>query len=157
MREEDEESDADDINLVCNMTGQSWESVPFPILIDSGACASVMPSGWYSHVLLRETPQSKAGDYYRAANGNRIYHEGERVISMMAQEGALRDMKFTVCDVAKAFGSVSQMCRTGHGVVSNPPWSPHGPYIEHGETGERMWLREEGGCVHVEHQSGPEP
>ena len=57
---------------------------------------------------------------------------------MMTQEGSLRDMRFTVCDVAKALGSVSQMCKTGHRVVSNPPWSPSGSYIEHIDIGERM-------------------
>ena len=64
---------------------------------------------------------------------------------MMTQEGSLRDMRFIVCEVAKALGSVSQMCRTGHRVVFNPPWSPEGSYIEQADTGERMWLEEEGG------------
>ena len=94
---------------------------------------------------LHETPQSRAGEYYRAANGQKIYQEGERLVSMMTQEGALRDMRFTVCDVAKALGSVSQMCRTGHRVVFNPPWSSSGSYIEQVATGERIWLQEEGG------------
>ena len=57
----------------------------------------------------------------------------------------MRDMRFTVCDVAKALGSVSQMCRTGHKVVFNPPWSEEGSYIEQEATGERMRLQEEGG------------
>ena len=94
---------------------------------------------------MHDAPQSKAGDFYRAANGNKIYHEGERTVSMMTQEGSLRDMRFTVCDVAKALGSVSQMCRTGHRVVFNPPWDQNGSYIEHISTGEKMWLKEEGG------------
>ena len=127
------------------MAGQSWESLPFPIIIDSGACASVMPTECCNHVPLYDTPQSQAGDYYRAANGNKIYHEGERIVSMMTQEGSLRDMTFTVCDVSKALGSVSQMCRTGRRVVFNPPWNASGSYIEHVDIGERMWLQEEGG------------
>ena len=57
----------------------------------------------------------------------------------------MRDMRFTACDVSKALGSVSQMCRTGHRVVFNPPWSKEGSYIEQEETGERLWLQEEGG------------
>ena len=137
------------------MTGNGWESLPFPIVIDSGACASVMPTGWCNHVPLRETPQSKAGDFYRAANGNRIYHEGERVISMMTQEGSLRDMRFTVCDVAKALGSVSQMCQAGHRVVLNPPWSPQGPYIELVSIGGKMWLQEEGGLYVLKTKVAP--
>ena len=134
-RQEDEDSEGEVGDLACNMTGHAWESLPFPIVIDSGACASVMPAGWCNYVPFRETPQSKAGAFYRAANGNRIYHEGERIVSMMIQEMSLRDMKFAVCDVTKALGSVSQMCRTGHKVVSNPPWSPHGSYKMHEETG----------------------
>ena len=64
---------------------------------------------------------------------------------MMTQEGSLRDIRFTSCDVAKALGSVSQMCKTGHRVVFNPPWSHEGSYIELVEVGERIWLQEEGG------------
>ena len=104
-----------------------------------------MPTSWCSHVPLRETPQSKAGDFYRAANGNNIYHEGERAIPMMTQEGSPRDMRFTVCDVAEALGSVSKMCRTGHRVIFNPPWGPEGSYIERETIGERMWMHEGGG------------
>ena len=131
--------------MVCNMTGQTCENLPFPIITDSGACASVMPTSWRSHVPLHETQQSKAGDYYKAANGSKIYHEGERVVSMMTQEGSMRDMRFTVCDVSKALGSMSQMCRTRHRIVFNPPWSEEGSFIEHADARERVWLQEEGG------------
>ena len=141
--------------MVCNMTGQTWENLPFPIIIDSGACASVMPTSWCNHVPIYETPQSKAGEYYRAANGNKIFHEGERVVSMMTQEGSMRDMRFTVCDVSKVLGSVSQMCRTGHRVVFNLPWSEEGSYIEQEETGERMWLQEEGGLYVLKTKIAP--
>ena len=95
----DGSDDEDDtMEMVCDMAGRSWEDLPFPIIIDSVACASVMPTSWRSHVPLHETPQSKAGGYYRAANGNKIYHEGERIVSMMTQEGTMRDMRFTVPD-----------------------------------------------------------
>ena len=122
---------------------------------DSGVCAFVMPTTRSNHVLIQDTPQSKAGDFYRAANGNKIYHEGERIVSMMTQEGSLRDMRFTVCEVSKALGSVSQMCRTGHRVVFNPPWSPSGSYIEHIDIGERMWLNEEGGLYVLKTKVAP--
>ena len=155
QRREDLDTDDESEELVCNMTGESWESFPFPIIIDSGACASVMPTTWCNHVPVTETPQSKAGDYYRAANGQKIYQEGERTISMMTQEGALRDMRFIVCDVAKALGSVSQMCKTGHRVVFNPPWSAQGSYIQHVSTGEKMWLQEEGGLYVLKPKVAP--
>ena len=67
------------------------------------------------------------------------------MVTMMTKEGTERDMKFTVCDVSKALGSVSQMCQTGHRVVFNPPWDQEGSYIEHIDIGERMWMEEQGG------------
>ena len=63
----------------------------------------------------------------------------------MTKEGAMRDMSSTVCAVTEALGSVSQMCRAGNRVIFNPPWHPDGSYIEHEETGERLWLEEQGG------------
>ena len=66
-------------------------------------------------------------------------------MSMMTKEGTMRDMRFTVCDVSKALGSVSQMCQVGHRVVFNPPWDPEGSYIQHVEIGECMWLEEQNG------------
>ena len=138
QRGDGNDSDGDEEELICNMIGQSWENLPFPIIIDFGACASVVPTTWCSHVQLIEIPQSKAGDYYRAANGQKIHQEGERIISMMTQEGALRDMRCIVCDVCKALGSVSQLCKIGHRAAFNPPWSPQGPYIEQFSVGEKM-------------------
>ena len=118
---DDEDSDDEEEQMVCSMTGQSLESLPFPVVIDSGACASVMPIGWCKHVPPQRTSQSESGEYFRAASGTKIFNEGQRCVSMMTREGAWRDVNFTVCDVAKALGSVSQMCRAGHTVVFNPP------------------------------------
>ena len=104
-----------------------------------------MPADWCPHVEVTSTPESRAKEFFRAANGHKIYSEGQKVVTMMTREGTKRDMKFTVCDVSKALGSVSQMCQTGHRVVYSPPWEADGSYIEHVETGERMWLEEKGG------------
>ena len=75
----------------------------------------------------------------------KIPNEGERLVSMMTREGMMRDMKFTVCPVTKALGSVSQMCKSGHRVVFNPPWEEEGSYIETLETGDKLWLDEQNG------------
>ena len=155
LDDSDSETEDEGTTMVCDMNGQSWGNLLFPIISDSGTCASVMPTSWRHHVPLRETPQSKAGDYYRAANGNTIYQEGERTVSIMTQEGSLRDMRFIVCDVAKALGSVSQMCRIGHRVVFNPFWSHKGSYIEQVETVERMRLQEEGGLYVLKTKVAP--
>ena len=137
------------------MSRANWEALAFPITVHAGACASVMPTGWCDHVPLRETSQSRAGEFFRAANGQKIHNHGERVISMMTREGAMRDMRFTVCDVSEALRSVSQMCRAGHRVIFNAHWSPEGSYIQHVDTGECMWLEENNGLYMLNTKVAP--
>ena len=97
---------------------------------------------------INEVPQFQAGEYFRVANGERICSEGQRVITMVAQEGTKGDMRFTVCGLSTAFGSVSQMRRVGHRVPCNPPWNTSGPYIVRIEAGECMRLEDRFGlCV----------
>ena len=65
-------------------------------------------------------------------------------------------MKFIACDeVSKALGSVSQMCRNGHRVVFNPPWDPNGSYIQHLESGEKLWLEENNGMYMLNTKVAP--
>lgn len=104
--------------LLCNMEGDSWERFPYPIIIDSGASASVMPTDWCAHVATKETEDSKNGQRYTAANGRNIFNEGETVVTMMSLEGHLRNMKFTACQVERAVGSVSAIYKQGHTIVS---------------------------------------
>ena len=71
-REEDSCDEEEPCQLVCNMTGSKWQSSPYPIIVDSTVCASVMSTSWCEHVPLRETPQSQAGGVFRDANGQTI-------------------------------------------------------------------------------------
>ena len=104
---------------------------------------------------LIKTPQSEAQEFFRAANGKKIYNEGKKLVSVMAKEGAMRDLNFTVCSITKPLGSMSQMCRAGNRVVFNPPWSKEGSYIEHEESGERLWLEEQGGLYVLQVKVAP--
>ena len=61
---------------------------------------------------------------------------------MMTREGAMRDMKLTICDVSEALGSVSQMCKAGHRVIFSPSWDPAGSDIQHVESGKKLWLED---------------
>lgn len=153
---DDEHSDGEGERLACSMTGRRWEPLPFPIVIDSGACAFVLPTDWCGHVNLLKTPQSEAGGFFRAANSKYIFNEGQRLVSMMTREGAMRDMSFTVCSVTGALGSVSQMCRAGNKVAFNPQRGPEGPYIEHVEIGERLRLEEQGGLCILHAKAAPQ-
>ena len=98
-----------------------WESLPHPIIVDSGASRSVLPLKWCTHVRTIETDASRRGEHYTAANGGKIYNKGDKVVTMMSREGHLRNMRFTPCDVERALGSVSSICKQGHTVVFNAP------------------------------------
>ena len=74
----------------------------------------------------------------------------------MTREGAIRYMKFEVGDVTRALWSVSQICRAGHKVVFNPPGDPEGGYIQHQETGQKMWLQEKDGIYLLDVRVAPE-
>ena len=143
--EDGSSGDEEDCQLVCKMIGVRWESFPFFIIVGFGACASVMPKIWCGFVPIKKKPQSRAWEYFRVANVQTIHNHGEKVVSMMTREGTMRDIRFTVCDVSKALGSVSQMCRPGHRVVFNLFWCPAGSYIEHIDIGDAMWLEEQNG------------
>ena len=75
---EESSDEEDSCQVACNMTGMEWESFPFTIIVDSGACASVMPQDWCEHVPIRDTKQSIAGEYFRAPNGQKIHNQGEK-------------------------------------------------------------------------------
>ena len=62
-----EDSEDEEDQLVCNMTGENWEELPFFVIIDSGACASVMPVNWCPHVDVMSTLQPRAREFFRAA------------------------------------------------------------------------------------------
>ena len=57
----------------------------------------------------------------------------------------MRNMVFTSCDVKRALGSVSAICKQGHTVVFNAPDHPDGSYIYHIESGERLDLAHKDG------------
>ena len=72
--------------MVCNMTGQNRERWSFPIIVDAGASASVMPTDWCNHTPIEQTPGSEAGELFRAANDLKIPNEGERYVPMVIRD-----------------------------------------------------------------------
>ena len=82
-KHDDEDSEEEQEGMVCQMAGEHWEQLPFPIIVDSGACTSVMPTSWCPHVPTEETIESRAGELFRAANGQKIYNEGTKISSLM--------------------------------------------------------------------------
>ena len=68
-------------------------------------------------VKIRETPASRAGLKYRAANGTSIANQGEKVIQGVTRDGRKIGMTFQIADVTKPLGSVRAMLDAGNKVV----------------------------------------
>ena len=71
--------------------------------------------------------------------------EGARALNMCTLDGseALRRTEFTLCDVNKALGSVSNICGNGNRVVFEN--GDYRSYVENLKTGEKVYLREANG------------
>eukprot|EP00973_Karenia_brevis_P092280 12411633-Karenia_brevis.AAC.1 len=94
---------------------------------------------------MRDTEKSLSGTNYRAADGSVIPNLGERTVGGVTQEGMHTKMRFQVCPVTKALGSVSKMTKTGHRVVFDSADSEGGSYILNKATGSKKYLREQNG------------
>ena len=92
-----------------------------------------------------DTPRSLAGSNYSGADGSPIPNVGERTIEAVTPSGISTKMKFQVCPVTKALGSVSKMVQSGHRVVFDSAESGEGSYIQSKATGQKTYLREENG------------
>ena len=121
--------------------------MPCPMVIDSGAAETVLPSSWFKEHPLLETEASRSGVHYTTANGVKVYNEGEKTLTMCHFEGSdQRDMKFQVADVKKALGSANKIVRNGNRIVTDLDEEGNDfSYIESKTTGERLWLRESEG------------
>ena len=69
---------------ICNMTGGPWEPLPHPIIIDSGAVASVMPPMWCTHVDVTEICVLRKGEYNIAASGGNVFNNGDAAATKMS-------------------------------------------------------------------------
>ena len=59
-----------------------WKPMPCPMVIDSGAAETVIPTSWFTDHAIRETEASKNGVYYTTANGVKVYNKGEKTRTM---------------------------------------------------------------------------
>ena len=68
------------------LEANEWKRFPCPLIIDSGAAETVLPSSWFANYRMRQSAGSLAGVFYQTANGESIYNEGEKTL-MMVNEG----------------------------------------------------------------------
>ena len=102
------------INEVSNNHG-NWEKIT--VTIDSGAVDSVGPRTMATDLPIKETPASRAGLKYKAANGTTIDNLGEKAIHGITKQGNKVGVTFQVADVTKPLGAVRAMLAAGNKVV----------------------------------------
>lgn len=96
-----------------NVSGNNWEVLPQPLVIDSGAAETVMPTDWCSQYPTTTSAGQRNGDWYTAAYGEPIWNEGEKTVLLSSLDSSQwRTMTFQLATVNKALGSVSQNCKT---------------------------------------------
>ena len=95
------------------------------------------------------------GKNYTAANGSAIKNQGEKIVSMLTQEGQWRNLKFQVCDVTRPLASVSKIVEAGHTVVFAPEWKG-GSHMTNIHTRERTWLTQGDGVFVLDAMVAPQ-
>ena len=68
------------------MGDQTWKPLPHPIVIDSGASETVLPTSWCSEHNIKESHGSKNGVTYTAANGEVIMNDGEKTLMIATRD-----------------------------------------------------------------------
>ena len=108
-----------------------WERIP--VKIDSGAIDTVMPPTVANYFKIQETPLSKNGPGFRAANSTPIKHLGQRVLKGYGDMFQSLSLTAQVAEVSTTLGSVSQMLKAG----SRVHFETGNSYIEHVRTAKR--------------------
>ena len=119
-------------------TGE-WEEIEFAV--DSGATETVLGEEDLPGIEVKAGAASRRGTQYEVANGVLIPNLGEKKFGAYTEEGSLRNVTAQVCDVNKPLLSVRKVMAGGSRVV----FDEAGSYIENKATGERTWLKEQGG------------
>ena len=83
----------------------------------------------------------RRGVEYDVANGVRIPNLGEKKFDAVTEDGNIRQITAQVCEVNKPLLSVSKMVAAGNRVV----FDHDGSYVEDVNSGEVVWLTEQGG------------
>ena len=69
--------------------GEEWRLMPRPLVIDSGAAETVLPTDWFTGHELKETEESRGGQFYVCAGGKEIPNYGEITLTCQPWIGPL--------------------------------------------------------------------
>ena len=115
---------------------------------DSGATETVIGESILKSIDLVEGVAYKRGVKYEVANGIRIPNLGEKKFTGITENGIAREITAQVCEVNKPLLSVSKIVAAGNRLV----FDPNGSCIEDIESGEKVWLKNQGGMYIIKMQ-----
>ena len=110
-------------------------------LMDTGAVMHVMPKAVASHVPIRESSGSKAGQQFSTASGEQLPNLGERKIRGLTEDCESVELMYQVADITKQLNSVGKICDTDKMVT----FTKLGGYIQDVNTGRRVNFKREDG------------
>ena len=120
-------------------TKGGWEMIE--LAVDSGATETVVGEDMLKSIETKESWGSKKGVEYEVANGETIPNLGEKKFHGVTDNGITRNLTAQVCEVNKALLSVKKIISAGNRVT----FDEDGSFIEDKSSGEKMWLKDEGG------------
>ena len=109
------------------------------ITIDSGAGETVCPEELFGDYPLEQTRM--VGMKYTSASNHPIENKGQKTLMLDLPDGSAKRMQVQAVDnLTKPLAAVSRIVSRGNRVVFDEV-----SYIENKTTGEKTWLRQEGG------------
>ena len=57
---------------LCEVQHSAWAPLPKPLVVDSGAGETVMPTDWLTNHPFTESASSRANDFYTKADGSKV-------------------------------------------------------------------------------------
>ena len=100
-------------------------------MMDSGAAESVGPPSMAPEVPIRESPGSLRGQAYIAAGHERIPNMGQKVLTVVTNEGNQAKVLYQVAEVTRPLTAVGSTCDQGNVVI----YGPHGGCVYHMDSG----------------------
>ena len=99
-------------SLISGVSEPEWQEIE--IIVDSGACDTVMPTKLCPHISMIATAKSRSGFEYEVANGDGLLDMGERrCYTMTESSGTMKRSALQCASVYKALPSVSRLADRG--------------------------------------------
>ena len=107
------------------------------IVLDSRSSAAVIPRRFILGYKVSPSRASRAGVKHAVASGDTTANEGETIVALETEEGALKGISFQIAETTRPLLGVVAVARAGHVVVLNET----GGYIYNIHTGQMHRVR----------------